>query len=433
MVNTTVKPEEKVKASKSKIHAAWLVLIGLCIIVAFGKGVVNNSSGLFLTPVSKELGIGIGDLTLYMSISAVVTIILLPVAGKLMAKYDIRLLLIVAIILQGGSFAAFGLMNSVWGWYILAVPLAFGAIFINVIAGPVLINQWFRKNNGLALGILTATGGLIGAFAQPVIGSVIFNQGWRYGYMAVGITAIIVVIPVTLLLIKKLSQNKGLYPYGMTDTEIADQGSSSETQNEGIAMSDAKKSSSFYALMLFFFLITSVASFMMHIPSYIVDKGFTQEFAGTAMGVYMLGVVLGAIIIGMLNDKIGSRNTTIMTMGLGLISISLLLFVTSSATVIFVALVLFAFVTSGIGTLTPSLTQSLFGNKDYSQIYSTASLGLAIAAIVALPAYGYIFQFTGSYSGGLYTILVMLVLAIVAVLYAFKGKEKLLAAGAWKK
>lgn len=68
-----------------------------------------------------------------------------------MAKYDARIVLTVAIILQAGSYAAFGLMNSVWGWYIFSIPLAVGGVFITVIAGPVLVERWFRKKAGLHL------------------------------------------------------------------------------------------------------------------------------------------------------------------------------------------------------------------------------------------------------------------------------------------
>lgn len=141
--------------NKKKIHYAWWILVGLCLIVGLGKGGLNNSSGLFLNPISKDLGIGMGNLSLYFSVSAIVTMIFLPIGGKLMAKYDTRLLLTVAIILQAGAFAMFGLMNSVWGWYLFAIPLAVGGVFITVMAGPVLINQWFKKKNGLALGSLS--------------------------------------------------------------------------------------------------------------------------------------------------------------------------------------------------------------------------------------------------------------------------------------
>src|SRR5699024_4109778 len=131
------------------------------------------------SPISEDIGISVGNLSLYLSISSIITMIFLPIGGKIMAKYNARVILIVAIILQAGSFALFCLMNSVWGSYIFAIPLAVGGVFITVIAGPVLINQWFKKRNGLALGIMGASVGLLGVIIQPVIGQLISSQGWR--------------------------------------------------------------------------------------------------------------------------------------------------------------------------------------------------------------------------------------------------------------
>jgi len=417
--------------NKKKIHYAWWILLALCIIVGLGKGGLNNSSGLFLSPITKELGIGMGSLSLYFSVSAIVTMIFLPIGGKLMAKYDTRLILSIAIILQAGAFAMFSLMNSVWGWYILAVPLAVGGVFITVIAGPVLINQWFKKNNGLALGIMSAAGGALGAISQPIIGNLIANQGWRTSYMIVGITIIIIVVPIILLFIKKLPQDKGLLPYGMEEVNNNGNGTASETSDKGVSMAVARKSSAFYALVIFFFLITSIASFSLHIPTYLMDKGFDVTFAGNVMGTYMVGVLIGSLAIGILSDKIGSKKTAIFAMIGGLIAICLLLFSATSTVVITVAVGLFGLISSSIGTLGPALTSSLFGNKEYSQIYSNASMGLAIASIIVLPAYGFVFDFTGSYTSVLYAIVIMLVINIVCVFIAFRGKQKLEQEGFW--
>lgn len=419
--------------AKAKIHQAWWILVGLCIIVGVGKGVINNSASLFLTPVSQDLNIGMGNLTLYLSISAFVTLLFLPFAGKLVAKFDIRVLIIISVILQAGAYIAFSFMSSVWGWYVFALPLAIGGTFLQVIVGPVLINQWFKKNNGLALGILTATGGILGAVAQPIIGKLIVTNGWRFSYAAVGIAGIILVVVATVVFIKKMSKEKGFGPYGAEEVKQDASGKDIEPAPEvGVTLAVARKSFPFYGLMIFFFLLTAIASFMMHIPTYIVDKGLTQEFAGNAMGLYMLGVVFASLIIGVLNDKIGTRNTTILAMIFGIISTLILLFAATSGAMIIIALVLFAFITSGIGIIAPALTSSLFGNKEFSQIYSTVSLGLAVASIVALPAYGYIFQFTGSYAGGLYAILVMLIVNIITVLIAYNHKKKLETTGVWK-
>ncbi|WP_318614393.1 MFS transporter [Sporosarcina sp. YIM B06819] len=416
----------------NKFHFAWLVLIGLCITVGLGKSGLNNSAGLFLSPVSQDLGVGIGNLTLYFSIASIVTMVFLPIGGKLMAKYDTRVLLSIAIILQGGAFALFGLMNSVWGWYVLSIPLAVGGVLITVLAGPVLVNQWFKKRSGMALGIITAAGGLIGAFTQPLIGQLIGSQGWRSAYIIVGIAAIIIIVPTIVLLLRKSPSDKGLMPYGAEENEASDKGKEKNSNQSGITFADAKKSIAFALLTLFFFFITSIASFSIHIPSYLMNQGFSIEFTGNVMAAMMVGVLVGSILFGYLIDKIGAKNTAVIAMTIGLVSIMLLLFFVKFTVAIVAAVGLFGFVSASIGTIAPAITSALFGNRDYSQIYSTASVGLAVAGIIALPLYGYIFDFTGSYTLVLYTLIAMLITNIVCVFIAFTNKEKMVKAGLWK-
>ncbi|WP_432353546.1 MFS transporter [Sporosarcina sp. A2] len=418
--------------AKKKIHYAWWTLVALCIIVGLAKGALNSSAGLFIPGATQELDILTGNLTLYFSISSIVTMIFLPIGGKILAKYDIRSVLIVAIILQAGSFVAFGFSNSVWGWYIFSIPLAVGGVFTTVIVGPVLVNQWFKKKNGMALGIMGAAGGLLGAIAQPIVGHTIANDGWRAGYISLGIAIIIIVVPTVLLLVRKSPQAIGLKPYGADTASAVGSDGAKEELDKGITLAIARKSSAFYSLFLFFLLITSIASFAIHIPSYIQSRGYDVSFAGNAMGAYMIGVLLGALVLGFLVDKIGSRNTVYLAMVLAIIAVLALLLATDSKMVITLATGLFGFtVSNSVGTLAPALTTSLFGSREYSQIYSTASLGLAIAGIIALPAYGYVFDFTGSYTPVLYVILVLLILNIILVTFAFRGKKKLLTQGHW--
>src|SRR5699024_4641265 len=86
---------------------------------------------------------------------------------------------------------------------------------------------------------------------------------------------------------------------------------------------------------------------------------------------------------------------------------------TVALSVVVITVMMCGFLISTSGTSGPAMTSSLFGGRDYSQIYSTASVGMAIAGIIALPAYGYIFDFTGSYTVALYAILIMLILNII--------------------
>lgn len=117
---------------------------------------------------------------------------------------------------------------------------------------------------------------------------------------------------------------------------------------------------------------------------------------------------------------------------LGLVPIAILLTVPDNSTMFSLAIGIYGFVVASLGTLGPLLTTAIFGNKEYGQIYASAVIGLAVAGIVALPGYGYVFQLTGSYTFVLYAIAFMLVINVVLIIMAFIGKKKLVQAGHWK-
>ncbi|WP_454193055.1 MFS transporter [Paenibacillus sp. Marseille-Q7038] len=416
--------------NKKKIHFAWWILVGVSIMVGLTRGGLNSSGGLFLTPVTQDLGIRMGDLSIYFSIASIVTMIFLPIAGKMMAKYNIRGLLMVAAVLQAGSFAMFGFMSSVWGWYLFSIPMAVGAVFLTQMAGPVLINNWFKKNKGLMIGIMMAVSGGLGAVLQPIVGTLIANEGWRNAYIIIGIAVIIIVIPVVFFTLRMSPKEKGLQPYGADEVTEEDE-SKTPVLEKGVTLGVAKRSSALYALIAFFFFITAIGCFAQHVPTFAAGLGYDGIFASNAMAGWMVGALLGALAFGFLTDKIGARNTAIFAMVLGLVPVTILLTSADNSVMFSIAMVIFGFVVAAIGTLGPLLTSALFGNKEYSQIYAIVALGLAVAGIIALPGYGYIYDATGSYTPVLIAIACMMVINIVLIILAFNGKKKLENAGAF--
>lgn len=238
-----------------------------------------------------------------------------------------------------------------------------------------------------------------------------------------------IVIPTVIIAIRMAPQQKGLQALGAD--EVNNKNSSQAAAAKGITAAVARKSTAFYALLLFFFFITSIGSFGQYVAPFAMGVGYDVAFAGNAMGGWSIGVMIGALAFGALTDRIGARNTAIFAMALGLVPIALLTTIPDNPFIFNIAIAIFGFVVSSIGTLGPLLTTALFGNKEYAQIYSSAVIGLAVAGIIALPAYGYIAELTGSYSSILYAVGVMLIINIVLLVIAFNGKKKLEKAGHW--
>ena len=113
---------------------------------------INSGMGLFFQPISADMHIGVGEVAMMSSISALVTMFWSPFAGRLLDKFDIRIVTIVGVIVQAGCFAALSLVDAVWGFYALAALMAFGSVFVTQLVGPMMINRWFKDKNGLAMG-----------------------------------------------------------------------------------------------------------------------------------------------------------------------------------------------------------------------------------------------------------------------------------------
>ena len=60
---------------KTGFHYCWLVLAGIILIRGFAGGGINMTSGLFLAPVAADIGVGIGSLSIYLSITSIVMVL----------------------------------------------------------------------------------------------------------------------------------------------------------------------------------------------------------------------------------------------------------------------------------------------------------------------------------------------------------------------
>lgn len=403
-----------------KFHYAWIILLGIILIRGFTGGGINLTLGLFLTPVSQEIGVGIGTLSLYMSITSIVTVLWLPLAGKLFNKYDIRIIAIVGGILQVLSFVAFGFMNSVYGWYVLAIPFAMGSTILVSLLGPILINRWFAKNQGLIMGIQMAFVGLFGVIVQPVTSTIISNKGWRAGYYILGGVTFIIVVVSSLLFLRNNPEDINLSAYG-ADSQSEKKVKSSQSDNTVyISEKTAIHSASFYLLVLFMLCITGVGVFIQEIPTYGTVLGYSAKQAGSVLAYASIGTAIGSVLIGIISDKIGSINTCYIMIGIGIIAVIGFFLSSYSYFILVIATFLHGLVSSGIMVLAPILTIKFYGQKDYEKIFSKVSIGGPLASVVLIPLYGFVYDVTKSFLIVLIGMICLLVIAGLSIRIGWK-------------
>lgn len=407
--------------NKKKIMP-WLILAGIILIRGFTTG-LNVISGLFLTPVSQELGVGIGTISLYFSVMSVVQVLWFGYAGKLLNRYDVRIVAGISAALQTLSFVAFGFMNNVWGWYLLAIPQAMGAAVLVNLLGPILINRWFPEKTGLMMGVQSACVGLLGAVLQPVTSQMIANSGWRSAYRVMGLVAFVVVLLAIVVFIKNRPASNETVPRVSKNQADENQISENPASNNQTSEARATRSGSFYALVMFMLALTGVAVFVQHISTYGNLLGYSVTQVGTAMSLSSLGTAIGALLIGFLADKIGGLKTCYVVVGLWILAV--VGFMSSGVHPLIFAVSTFL---NGVAVpcamvISPILTLDFYGKENYEKIYAKVSIGSPLAAIFLVPIYGFLYDMTQSYFMVLCILIVLLVLAGASISYGWRKKE----------
>lgn len=392
-------------------HYAWLILASCCAIMMVGVGIFNSCAGVYFAPVSKELGVGIGQISVYITIQSLVSMVILPFTGKLFNKFDILILLTSAFVLLAVAFGCMSLANSVIVFYVCGALIGIACAFIIYMPVPILINSWFQKKSGLAMGIATSFAGVGAAVFTPIANALVQNLGWRLAYVALAAIGAVLILPFTIFVVRTKPADKGLAPYGAEENASS---KANVTVLEGVATSTALKSVSFWVLAVFAALVIMGSGITTHVPGIAGSFGFSPAMGATAGSALAIGVIAGKLLIGPMSDKFGPTKAVWVNLLAGVVGLFLILFNGGSFVQMLLGSGMLGMATC-TGTIAPALiTKAAFGTKDYNVIYSYISTVSSLAGAVSISLFGFIYDATNSYIPVLYILVAAFVIAGLA-------------------
>lgn len=404
---------------KPKMFYGWWIVVGCFFLTFSGIGIAINSIGVFLKPVSESLGFARGEFSLYFTIAALSMMVAAPFMGKLLSKYNIRLVMGIATTLLAASFILYSKSTTLMHFYLLSISLGIGMAGTHVIPVALLITNWFKEKRGLAIAVALAGSGIGGMCFNPIGNYLITAYGWQTAYLILGSILALTTIPVALFIVRLHPSEMGLVPYGETE-ETAE----SLADLKGLSLSEALKTSGFWLLGLALLLIGVInMGVQQHIPAYLTDIGHSPAFAASIVAIFMGVLVFGKITLGYIFDRYGSRNGIIIIFSV----FALATFVLMGAKAAWIAIafgLIFGFANAIMTIPAPLLTVELFGQKHYGVIYGVMSIFFTIGSGIGMPLSGAIFDARGSYLPAftLYIVLALVTMGI-ALLALSRGKK----------
>jgi MFS family permease len=401
---------------------AWLIVLACIGFYAIPVGVVGNTSGVFLTPVMKETGWDRTTASLYMTIQPWVAALCTPFAAKIMAKYNPRWVLTITAAVYGLATIWTAYATQPWEWHAYGVIYGICCSFFMFLAVPTLINAWFRKRAGVALGIAGAALSLIAAIFSPIAQAMIAANGWRSARLVLGIIILVVPTILTALFVRRDPATMGVLAYGEADGTTDVQTVS--TPADGATLTQAKTSASFYLMILIAGFFVLCAAFFQQIPSFAATGPLGAAAGALAVSIVMIGAVIGKFLLGWMSDKLGSMITGVFASVCGVIGVSMAFLAGSSLAVFYIGMGVFGIGYSALTVVAPMLAREGFGTAHYSDIYQWVSTGIFVFSGAAALVYAQIYDATKSFNAAFILVIVMYVLSAVLIPFIVKNARK---------
>ncbi len=398
---------------RKTFNYGWAIVLYGALVMSTLHYTCYNSFGLFVVPITEDLGISRAALSLTMTIGSVAGLFLSPIAGNLLAYKDIRKYMFFGILISGLCIFGEGFAANVYQLYALTLVLQAASTFALALPFSILMLRWFNENRSLATSIIfvgVSMGGVL--FASPLT-SLIMAKGWRTAYIVIGLVIMCIDAPLCLLIVKNYPKKTA----ARKETSTPD-GKMTRAKHVQAEESSPTQVTCFYRERRFWLLTAGLVcnSFccvaLYHIPAFIQSLGYTAELAAKMVSFYSLINVFGKIIMGILFDRFGLRAGTF----LGIIgTVGCYVFMIVAALMpggIWLAIFSFMF---GIGLATqsmfaPSLIGGIYEQKQYSVVYGRISVFTLLASAISNPAISAVYDVTGSY------LIAWILCTIVAVL-----------------
>lgn len=400
------------QTKKQSMHYAWLILIACCMMQGAGLGLISNCAGVFFSPVCNDLGFEMGKFTLFRTLFTMAQAFTLPYVAKLFRKYDVRVIISAATVIMGGISILQGTFTSLWQFYVFGIIQGCAAAFIGVIPAPILLGNWFYKNTGTAVGISAAFSGLVGMIGSSALGVLIPAYGWRTSYMIIGVSAMVLILPFSLFILRYKPEDKGMLPYGADENYVSKTDAKAAAKKE--KFSDFAKQPIFY-ISLTAYACSIISSYLnSFLPSCGLEAGLPMATAALLTSLALCGNMTTKLFLGKLCDSYGVIKIFVLSIVVAIVGHGLI-FIGSTAPMMAGAL-LYG-ITMPLSTVLMPLFCRLFWKGDtYASAYSYVSMfGMLISAPFNT-LFGTMYDMTGNYDLTIISSTAFVVVVLVMVI-----------------
>ncbi len=383
-------PPEAVTAP-TRPFRGWRVVAGCFVVLLVNAGLAFYGLAVYLNAFSNEQGWALGSISFATTIFFVVGGITGLAVGRLIDRFDVRLVISVGAVISGIALAVIGQVTEIWQMYLSYVLFAVGYAFAGLVPTTTVVTRWFHVRRSVALSVASTGLSVGGIVITPFAKRFIDDHGLAATTPWLGLVFVVGTIPAALFLVRPDPAADGYAPDG---AELTAERAAAPVA--GVAAADAI-ASPFYRATTFGYVLAlgSQVGGIQQLVKLVEDRTdpSTAQFAITVLAATS---VVARLIGGRLVVAVPMMGFTIGLAALQAGALAGLAFADHPIP-IFAAIVVFGATIGNILMLQPLLIAERFGVRDYSRIYAR-SQAIAIVGVAGGPLLiGWLFDLWGTY------------------------------------
>ena len=398
-------PAEKARLfQRPRLFYGWYIVGVALLAQCLSAGTQAFASGLFLTPMTQELGWSRESFSAVQTVSTFVMGGIGLLIGGMVDRRGPRRLMLIGTVIAGGALVATSRVDTLWQFYLVrGVAQTVGNALLGNLVVNVTVAKWFVVRRGMAVAIASLGISLGGVLVAPLVALVIEEHGWRAAWVTLGIAVWLLMLP-SALIMRRQPEDFGLAPDGMTP-EQAQTYAQARKRASAVAerqwtRSEALRTSTIW-LVIFAYGVANIGlgALLLHLVPFLTDHGRSRPQAAFLLSLYAWAALLSKPVWGTLMDRLHARFLSAIAFALSAVCIvgMLAAAATDAYALLVVMLLGYGFGTGGSVPLQETVWASYFGRVHLGSIRAVAMPFTILFSATGPLLAGTLYDRTGSY------------------------------------
>ena len=379
-----------------RIYYGWWVVFACFLIVFYVSSIIFFGLTAFFEPFVREFGWSYTQVSFAASLRGMEMGIFAPLIGFLVDRFGSRALIASGMIISGLGLICLSYTDSLTMYYASFILLGFGAGGCTSVVTTTAVVNWFDKNAGKALGVMSAGFGASGLLV-PFIVWLIDIYGWRDTLFLLGIGMWVVGIPLSLIIRNRPEDGTVAVrgSGGTAECEVTDP-SGERYREPGFREAVTDK------MFLYLNLVEAIrmmilSAVVLHIMPCLSSLGMDRHFTGVIAAALPLCSIVGRLGFGWLGDVYDKRYIMAISYGLMSVGMAALAYADRIDCGVYLFLLFFSPGFGGLLVLRSSIIREYYGRRSFGKMVGILMGFSSIGGIIGPTLAGWIFDVTGSY------------------------------------